>query len=121
MMYVNGMDFRVGLVKLLVVLARALHVTKKSGSLRASWVVPRIQTSFVPSIFDREHDVFLFFKGGTIMTTIFSGVQPTGTITLGNYIGAIKQFPALQDDRQCDLLYRRSACDYGSTRPSRTT
>lgn len=32
------------------------------------------------------------------MKTIFSGVQPTGTITLGNYIGAIKQFPALQDD-----------------------
>lgn len=32
------------------------------------------------------------------MKTIFSGVQPTGTITLGNYIGAIKQFPALQED-----------------------
>ena len=31
------------------------------------------------------------------MTTIFSGVQPTGTITLGNYIGAIKQFPQLQE------------------------
>ena len=31
------------------------------------------------------------------MTTIFSGVQPTGTITLGNYIGAIKQFPELQE------------------------
>lgn len=29
---------------------------------------------------------------------IFSGVQPTGVITLGNYIGAIKQFPALQDE-----------------------
>ncbi|MEO4054252.1 tryptophan--tRNA ligase [Solibacillus sp. CAU 1738] len=34
------------------------------------------------------------------MTTIFSGVQPTGTITIGNYIGAIKQFPALQDEGQ---------------------
>lgn len=34
------------------------------------------------------------------MKTIFSGVQPTGTITLGNYIGAIKQFPALQDDNK---------------------
>lgn len=32
------------------------------------------------------------------MKTIFSGVQPTGTITLGNYIGAIKQFPALQEN-----------------------
>ena len=37
------------------------------------------------------------------MTTIFSGVQPTGTITLGNYIGAIKQFPELQE--QGDAIY----------------
>ena len=34
------------------------------------------------------------------MKTIFSGVQPTGTITLGNYIGAIMQFPALQEEGQ---------------------
>lgn len=32
------------------------------------------------------------------MKTIFSGVQPTGVITLGNYIGAFMQFPALQDE-----------------------
>ena len=32
------------------------------------------------------------------MKNIFSGVQPTGIITLGNYIGAFRQFPALQDD-----------------------
>ncbi len=32
------------------------------------------------------------------MTTIFSGVQPTGIVTLGNYLGAFKQFPALQDE-----------------------
>ena len=37
------------------------------------------------------------------MTTIFSGVQPTGIITLGNYIGAIKQFPALQNEG--DAIY----------------
>jgi tryptophanyl-tRNA synthetase len=37
------------------------------------------------------------FKEENNMTTIFSGVQPTGTITLGNYIGAIKQFPELQE------------------------
>ena len=34
------------------------------------------------------------------MTVIFSGVQPTGIITLGNYIGAIKQFPELQNQGQ---------------------
>ena len=28
-----------------------------------------------------------------------SGIQPTGTITLGNYIGAIKQFVKLQDHK----------------------
>ncbi len=35
------------------------------------------------------------------MKTIFSGVQPTGTITLGNYIGAFRQFTELQDNYDC--------------------
>lgn len=30
--------------------------------------------------------------------TIFSGIQPTGEIHLGNYLGAIKQFVSYQDD-----------------------
>ena len=29
--------------------------------------------------------------------TIFSGVQPSGEITLGNYLGALKNWVALQD------------------------
>ena len=34
---------------------------------------------------------------------IFSGVQPTGNLHLGNYIGAIKNFVDLQNekDNQC--------------------
>ena len=32
---------------------------------------------------------------------IFSGVQPSGVITLGNYIGAIRNWVALQDDYNC--------------------
>lgn len=32
---------------------------------------------------------------------IFSGIQPSGTLTLGNYIGALKNFSALQDDYDC--------------------
>ena len=32
---------------------------------------------------------------------IFSGVQPSGNITLGNYIGAIKNWVRLQDDYDC--------------------
>ena len=30
---------------------------------------------------------------------IFSGVQPTGNLHLGNYIGAIKNFVNLQNDK----------------------
>lgn len=33
--------------------------------------------------------------------TIFSGIQPSGTVTLGNYIGALKRFTTLQDDNHC--------------------
>ncbi|MBU8854430.1 tryptophan--tRNA ligase [Bacillus sp. FJAT-26377] len=36
-----------------------------------------------------------------MMKTIFSGIQPSGTITLGNYIGAMKQFVELQNDYNC--------------------
>ncbi|MEJ9212758.1 tryptophan--tRNA ligase [Bacillus smithii] len=36
-----------------------------------------------------------------MMKTIFSGIQPSGTITLGNYIGAMKQFVELQDEYNC--------------------
>lgn len=32
---------------------------------------------------------------------IFSGVQPSGNLTLGNYIGAIKNWVSLQDDYNC--------------------
>jgi tryptophanyl-tRNA synthetase len=32
---------------------------------------------------------------------VFSGVQPTGNLHLGNYLGAIKKFVALQDTSDC--------------------
>ncbi|MDD7719512.1 MAG: tryptophan--tRNA ligase [Eubacteriaceae bacterium] len=35
------------------------------------------------------------------MKRVFSGVQPTGNIHLGNYLGALKQFVELQDDHEC--------------------
>lgn len=35
------------------------------------------------------------------MQTIFSGIQPSGTITIGNYIGALKQFVELQHEYTC--------------------
>ncbi|WP_044975064.1 tryptophan--tRNA ligase [Ruminococcus sp. HUN007] len=33
--------------------------------------------------------------------TIFSGIQPTGVFTLGNYIGAIRNWGPLQDEYNC--------------------
>lgn len=35
------------------------------------------------------------------MKKVFSGIQPTGFLTLGNYIGAIKQFVELQHTTEC--------------------
>ena len=35
------------------------------------------------------------------MRRVFSGVQPTGNIHLGNYLGALRQFVELQEDHEC--------------------
>lgn len=35
------------------------------------------------------------------MDRIFSGVQPTGNLHLGNYLGAIRNFVRLQDSYDC--------------------
>lgn len=32
---------------------------------------------------------------------IFSGIQPSGTLTLGNYIGALRNFKLLEDEYRC--------------------
>ena len=32
---------------------------------------------------------------------IFSGIQPSGNLTLGNYLGALKNWVKLQDDYHC--------------------
>ena len=37
--------------------------------------------------------------------TVFSGVQPTGNIHLGNYLGAFRNWVALQDDPNIDPVY----------------
>ncbi len=34
-------------------------------------------------------------------TRVLSGVQPTGNLHLGNYLGAIKKFVALQEEHEC--------------------
>ena len=35
------------------------------------------------------------------MQRIFSGIQPSGVATLGNYLGAIRNWVALQDEHEC--------------------
>jgi tryptophanyl-tRNA synthetase len=35
------------------------------------------------------------------MKRVFSGVQPTGNLHIGNYLGALKQFVELQNDDEC--------------------
>ena len=35
------------------------------------------------------------------MKRVFSGVQPTGNIHIGNYLGAIRQFVELQEENEC--------------------
>lgn len=35
------------------------------------------------------------------MKTIFSGIQPSGSLTIGNYVGALSQFVELQHTHQC--------------------
>jgi tryptophanyl-tRNA synthetase len=39
------------------------------------------------------------------MKRIFSGVQPSGNLTLGNYLGAIRNFARLQDQNEFDCIY----------------
>lgn len=36
-----------------------------------------------------------------MMQTIFSGIQPSGTLTIGNYLGAIQHFVELQEENDC--------------------
>lgn len=36
-----------------------------------------------------------------VQNRVFSGVQPTGNLHLGNYLGAIKNFVALQESHEC--------------------
>lgn len=35
------------------------------------------------------------------MKKLFSGIQPSGTITIGNYLGALKHFVDMQNDYEC--------------------
>ncbi|WP_195575735.1 tryptophan--tRNA ligase [Paenibacillus sp. 1001270B_150601_E10] len=38
------------------------------------------------------------------MKRVLSGIQPSGQLTMGNYIGAMKNFVALQEDHECFFM-----------------
>ena len=42
-----------------------------------------------------------FLTVSTAMQRVFSGIQPTGVPTLGNYLGAIRNWVPMQDDHDC--------------------
>lgn len=39
-----------------------------------------------------------------MLKTVFSGIQPSGQLTIGNYIGAMKNFVKLQNDHKCNFV-----------------
>ena len=55
--------------------------------------------SFRP--YSKGWKVFLLAGGENIMSIIFSGIQPSGNLTLGNYLGALRNFTKLQDANEC--------------------
>ena len=47
---------------------------------------------------------------------VFSGMQPTNTLHLGNYLGALKNWVKIQDRMPCIYLRRRYARHHGGRR-----
>ncbi len=41
----------------------------------------------------------------TFTPRVFSGIQPSGGLTLGNYLGAVKRFVAMQDEGRFECIY----------------
>ena len=55
---------------------------------------------------------------------VFSGMQPTNTLHLGNYLGALKNWVKLQDRMPCiycvvDVFYVRDGYGHKVTHPQR--
>lgn len=67
-------------------------------SLLSTRVVPRNHVPFVP--IRRGWKVFLYI-GGDRHGCYFSGIQPSGNLTLGNYLGALRNFTKVQDENEC--------------------
>jgi tryptophanyl-tRNA synthetase len=60
-------------------------------------------------LLSRRGKGFFILKGEAIMEgekkkVILSGIQPTGVFTLGNYIGAVKNWAAMQEEFRCAYM-----------------
>jgi tryptophanyl-tRNA synthetase len=53
------------------------------------------------SVFRMKEAAFMIEQSPVKKPVIFSGIQPSGSITLGNYIGAIRNFTILDKDYDC--------------------
>ena len=62
--------------------------TAKSGGTAET--PPRIGEGFI-----------FIYKGAESMKRVFSGVQPSGELTLGNYLGALMYFARVQEEFDC--------------------
>jgi len=47
---------------------------------------------------------------------VFSGAQPSGELTLGNYLGALKNWVSLQNEYDCVYCIVNQHADHGTTR-----
>ena len=45
---------------------------------------------------------------------VYSGIQPSGMLTLGNYVGAVRNWGKMQEEFDCYLLRCEYACDHGT-------
>ena len=51
-----------------------------------------------------------FISGGMFMKRMVSGIKPTGELTLGNYIGALRNFVKYQDDYELFVFIANLHC-----------
>ena len=54
-----------------------------------------------------------------VQPRVFSGIQPSGNLTLGNYLGALRRWVEMQDGHPDALLRRRPARDHRLAGPGR--
>ncbi|KAL9969389.1 hypothetical protein ACROYT_G021600 [Oculina patagonica] len=65
-------------------------------------------TRFFPLVMEQSKDWFrkrICSQGSQSHTRIFSGIQPTGAMHIGNYLGAIKNWVSLQQGSKDSVLY----------------